>query len=99
LLLNEDQYFVQRGEDIYIKDLMPNNDKSAEEKEKINKELLDSFLKKEKDLLMSKKQSYSAKSKKISDTINCLNKLSAQAKTVLSLNKTKPKPNKFIIDL
>ena len=80
-----------------MKDLMPHAEKSSEDKEKINKELLDSFLKKEKELLNIQKKTLLT-SKKLSETISCLNKLSEQAKYVLNLNSLKKKP-KFIIDI
>lgn len=97
IMINQDEFLFNRGEEMLIKEVVLHaNDKTSEDKQKINKELLDIFLKKEKDLLGIQKRSYNS-SKKISDTINCLNKLSEQARVALNLKKQKP--NKNMIDL
>ena len=97
LIIDDETFLLQREEDLLVKDLMPHVEKSMEDKEKINKELLDSFLKKEKELLNTNKKTLLT-NKKLSETISCLNKLSEQAKYVLNLNVLKKKP-KFIIDI
>jgi len=72
-------------------------EKTVEEKDKINKELLDNFLKKEKEMLKTQKKSLLS-NKNISDTLISLKKISDQAKYVLNLNQIKKK-HKFIIDI